>query len=166
METTECLSLALARKAEMEAVRDYTLPEFIYGTEPPPPEMPEARKLQGTATSRGYCEGPTRVVHGLHDFHKVQQGDVIVIPYSEVSWTPLFSRAAGVIAESGGMLSHSSIVAREYGIPAVVSVPGAMQLADDILVRLDGYRGEVTLLNHNQGEMQTGDEHDDSSRGH
>jgi phosphoenolpyruvate-protein kinase (PTS system EI component) len=51
------------------------------------------------------------------------------------------------VAESGGILSHSSIVAREYGIPAVVSVSGAMQLEDNTLVSVDGYRGEVSVLN-------------------
>ena len=72
-----------------------------------------------------------------------REGDVLVIPYSDVGWTPLFIKAGAVIAESGGILSHSSIIAREYGIPAVVSVPGACQLADGALVTVDGYRGEV-----------------------
>ena len=71
------------------------------------------------------------MVRGLRDFDRVQPGDVLVIPYSDVGWTPLFARAGAVVAESGGMLSHSSIVAREYQIPAVVSVPGAMRLQDE-----------------------------------
>jgi pyruvate,water dikinase len=76
---------------------------------------------------------------------KVQAGDVLVIPYSDVGWTPLFTKAGAVVAESGGILSHSSIIAREYGIPAVVSVPGACQLADDTLITVDGYRGEIIV---------------------
>jgi pyruvate,water dikinase len=68
-----------------------------------------------------------------------------VIPFSDVGWTPLFTRAGAVIAESGGILSHSSIVAREYGIPAVVSVAGAMELKDETWVELDGYQGEIYL---------------------
>jgi len=75
----------------------------------------------------------------------LEQGDVLVIPYSDVGWTPLFTRAGAVVAESGGLLSHSSIVAREYGIPAVVSVQGACQLKDGTLVTVDGYRGEITV---------------------
>jgi pyruvate,water dikinase len=70
---------------------------------------------------------------------------VLVIPYSDVGWTPLFTKAGAVIAESGGMLSHSSIIAREYGIPAVVSVPSACQIAEETLVTVDGYRGRVIL---------------------
>ena len=57
-------------------------------------------------------------------------GDVLVVPHSDVAWTPLFGRAGAVIAGSGGMLSHSSIVARERGIPCVVSLPDALRLAD------------------------------------
>jgi pyruvate,water dikinase len=62
-----------------------------------------------------------------------------------VSWTPLFARAGAVVAESGGMLSHSSIVAREYQIPAVVSVEGAVNLPDGVLVSVDGFSGEVIV---------------------
>jgi pyruvate,water dikinase len=69
----------------------------------------------------------------------------LAIPFSDVGWTPLFSSIAGVIAESGGILSHSSIIAREFGIPAVVSVLGSMQLQDGTLVTIDGYKGEVII---------------------
>jgi pyruvate,water dikinase len=62
-----------------------------------------------------------------------------------VGWTPLFAKAGAVIAESGGMLSHSSIIAREYNIPAVVSVSGALQLGDNTLVTIDGYKGEILV---------------------
>ena len=71
---------------------------------------------------------------------------MLVVPYSDVGWTPLFVKAGAVIAASGGMLSHSSVVAREYGIPAVVSVANAMQLKDGQRVCVDGYRGLVTIL--------------------
>ena len=75
----------------------------------------------------------------------MRDGDVLIIPYSEVGWTPLFGRAGAVVAESGGMLSHSAIVAREYSIPAVVSVSGACRLANGTLVSVDGYQGEVVI---------------------
>jgi len=63
--------------------------------------------------------------------------------------TPLFARAGAVVAESGGTLSHSSIVAREFNLPAIVSVPGACAITDDTLVTVNGYTGEVIL--HNAG---------------
>jgi len=100
---------------------------------------------KGTPTSRGRCRGPVRVVQGIQDFSKVRQGDVLVIPTADVGWTPFFARAGAVIAESGGMLSHTSIVAREYAIPAVVSVPNASRLADDTVLTVDEYRGIITV---------------------
>ena len=137
----------------MVSCKDIQLPTLIYGNAPPVANIREEEKLIGVPTSRGYFTGPTRVVHGLEDFNKVQPGDVLVIPFSDVSWSVLFSRAKAIIAESGGMLSHSSILAREYQIPAVVSVPGAMQLEDEMLVTVDGYRGEVIF--HKTATSQT-----------
>jgi phosphohistidine swiveling domain-containing protein len=136
---------AIQRKHEMERCKDAILPQVIYGNEPPPVIVQSGKKLTGTPTSRGYYTGKTRVVRGIGDFKKLVPGDVLVIPHSDVGWLPLFARAGAVIAESGGMLSHSSIVAREYGIPAVVSVSGALQLSDDMLVSIDGYKGEVHI---------------------
>ena len=86
-----------------------------------------------------------KVVRGIRDFDKVEAGSVLVIPYSDVGWTPLFTKAGALIAESGGMLSHSSIIAREYNIPAVVSVSGACQLKDNTVVSVDGYLGEILI---------------------
>jgi phosphoenolpyruvate synthase/pyruvate phosphate dikinase len=141
--------LVESRKAEMERCREVALPTLIYGEAAPVLDIEAADKLTGVAASRGCYAGPVKVVHGLEDFHKVEPGDVLVIPYSDVGWTPLFARAGAVVAEAGGMLSHSAIIAREYRIPAVVSVAGAMRLADHMQITVDGYRGEVIL--HNQG---------------
>jgi pyruvate,water dikinase len=101
--------------------------------------------LIGVPASIGYYTGSVRIVTGIHDFSKVKDGDVLVIPYSEVSWSPLFARAGAVVAESGGLLSHSSIIAREYGIPAVVSANGAMKLRDNMCVSVDGQKGIVII---------------------
>ncbi|MHB1417004.1 MAG: PEP/pyruvate-binding domain-containing protein [Chloroflexota bacterium] len=133
------------RRQEMEAAKAITPPGTIYGEEALPVARQVQRLLRGTPTSRGYYRGPARVVCGLADFDRVQEGDVLVIPYSDVGWTPLFAKAGAVVAESGGILSHSSIIAREYGIPAVVSVADACQLADGTIVTVDGYRGEVVV---------------------
>jgi phosphohistidine swiveling domain-containing protein len=138
-------ALVAERKAEMERSRDALIPEVIYGDVLPPLIPANADKLQGIPTSRGYYTGRVKVVRGLNDFPKLEPGDVLVIPYSDVGWTPLFARAGAVIAESGGILSHSSIIAREYNIPAVVSVKTAMNLPDGALVEVDGYKGLVYL---------------------
>jgi pyruvate,water dikinase len=144
------------REREMERVRNVVLPTIVYGDQPPPVEEGIGQKLSGTPTSCGYCQGRVKKVNGLGDFSKIQDGDILVIPYSDVGWTPLFARAGGIIAESGGMLSHSSIVAREYGIPAIVSVQGATQLADGTLVAMDGYTGEIWI--HSEHADDSNDE--------
>ncbi len=135
----------IARKREIEECRDITLPGTIYGDQSPPLMNHSGSRLKGTPTSRGYYRGAVKVVRGIKDFAKVEPGSVLVIPYSDVGWTPLFTRAGALIAESGGILSHSSIIAREYNIPAVVSVSGACQLKDNTLVSVDGYLGEILI---------------------
>jgi phosphohistidine swiveling domain-containing protein len=142
--TSQVASVA-RRKTEIADSQDVTLPTVIYGDEPPLLETRTSDVLKGVPTSRGYHTGPVTVVQGIQDFPKVQPGDVLVIPYSDVGWAPLFTRASAVVAESGGILSHSSIVAREYSIPAVVSVPGACRLADGTQVTVDGYQGVVKV---------------------
>jgi pyruvate,water dikinase len=137
------MALVTQRRCEMEAARDTLMPPVIFGEQLPPLNLHRAKKLSGTPTSRGHYTGTARLVRSLTDFDKLQSGDVLIIPYSDVGWTPLFARAGAVVAESGGMLSHSAIIAREYGIPAVVSVNGALQLADGSVVTVDGYKGEV-----------------------
>jgi pyruvate,water dikinase len=146
---TSCdpIQLTAERKREMESSRDLVLPEIIYGDDLPPIQDHDKPGdiRYGIPSSGGYYRGPVKVINRIAEFGKLQPGDVLVIPYSDVSWTPLFTRAGAVIAESGGILSHSSIVAREYRIPAVVSVAGAMRLRDEQIVTVDGYRGEVIL---------------------
>ncbi len=141
-----------ARKADMAAQQDLALPEIIYGDQPPPPEkqMTGYGTLKGIPTSSGYYKGRVKVVRKIQEFNKLNEGEVLVIPYSDVSWTPLFTKAGAVIAEAGGMLSHSSIIAREYGLPAIVSVSDAtLRLKDGMQVTVDGYTGDVIL---HQGE--------------
>lgn len=142
---TDIRTQVLRIKSEMDKTRNIDLPAIIYGDDPPPILPMNSLRLRGTPTSPGYFSGPARVVSGIEDFHKVLSGDVLVIPFSEVGWTPLFAQAGAVVAESGGVLSHSSIVAREYRIPAVVSVTGAMKLKDNQIVTVDGFKGEIIL---------------------
>ena len=130
-------------KLDMETFENISLPPIIFGEELPPLDNISSDILVGVPTSGGVYKGKVRVVAGLKDRDKVQDGDVLVVPYSDVSWTPLFRRAGAVIAESGGLLSHSSIVAREYNIPAVVNVGGATNLLDETIVTVDGHYGKI-----------------------
>jgi phosphohistidine swiveling domain-containing protein len=142
---SEFNSLVKMRDQEMENSRNLILPEVIFGNAPPIMTAESREILRGTPTSRGYYTGPIKVVRGIRDFDKLVEGDVLVVPYSDVSWTPLFAKVCAVISESGGILSHCSIVAREYNIPAVVSVSGALLLKDHTMVTVDGYAGKVLV---------------------
>ena len=101
--------------------------------------------VAGSPASGGTATGPVKVVRGPSDFGKLDSGDVLVCPYTNPSWTPLFQRAAAVVVDTGGIASHAAIVAREYGIPAVMGTgDGTSVLADGRLVTVDGDAGVVT----------------------
>lgn len=134
------------RKQQIELVKDVTLPELIFGNKQPPIVNEELQEYRGIPTSLGTYIGEARVLMGLSEFEKLKQGDILIIPYSDVGWTPLFSKAKAVISESGGMLSHSSIIAREYHIPAVVSVKGACNIKDGTILTVNGYTGQIEVV--------------------
>jgi phosphoenolpyruvate synthase/pyruvate phosphate dikinase len=141
----ELRQMVVMRQQEINAAQDVQLPEIIFGDQPPPLVPNNLSRLRGTPTSPGYYSGKIKVIRGIAEFSKLELGDVLVIPYSDVGWTPLFAKAGAVVAESGGILSHSSIIAREYNIPAVVSVTGALNLPDLTIVTVDGFQGEVII---------------------
>lgn len=102
--------------------------------------------LTGSPVSPGVVEGPVRVVLSPSGAG-LQPGEIMVCPGTDPSWTPLFLTAAGLITEVGGMMTHGSVVAREYGLPAVVGVHEATQrLRTGQRIRLDGSTGAITLL--------------------
>jgi pyruvate,water dikinase len=110
--------------------------------EPVPARRPEA--LTGTPGSPGTATGPARVLRGPADFARVRPGDVIVCRSTDPAWTPLFAVAAAIVTETGGVLSHAAIVAREHRIPAVLGVAGAMSaIRDDQPVTVHGDHGDV-----------------------
>ena len=133
------------RKEDIFRYKDMNLPNIIYGEQEPPPELSKNIDFKGIATSRGYCSGNIKVVKGISDYNKMNQGDILVIPYSDIGLAPLFTKAGAVISESGGILSHCSIIAREYKIPAITSVEGACSLEDNTCVIVDGYKGEIII---------------------
>jgi pyruvate,water dikinase len=100
--------------------------------------------LQGTSGSPGIARGPAKIVHDISEFGKLQAGDVLVAPATNPAWTPLFQRAAAVVVDTGGAASHAAIVAREYGVPAVMgTLNGTRKLQDGQWIRVDGSRGLV-----------------------
>lgn len=117
--------------------------------EPPqvsPAPAPAGVELTGTPASPGQATGPVRHVESPDDFDRVRPGDILVCRTTDPSWTALFGVVAAVVTETGGLLSHAAIVAREYGLPAVVAAPGATTaLRDGALVTVDGTSGRVVL---------------------
>ena len=103
-------------------MRESDLPRLIRASGVSPAADGE---LRGLPVSRGYVEGEVVVIDHPGDFSRMKPGAILVTRTTDPSWTPLFSLAAGVIVELGGMLSHASTIAREYGLPALANVPHA-----------------------------------------
>lgn len=121
-----------------------TSPQYLDGRKPEP-DSAAFTQLTGSPASVGLAHGPARIVRSPADFHLLQPGDILVCPYTDPTWTPLFSLAAAVVAETGGPLSHAAIVAREYGIPAVLGVNGATNLQPGTELTVDGGKGTVSV---------------------
>jgi len=100
--------------------------------------------VSGSPGSPGVAEGPVRLVMGAADFGSLRPGEVLVAPFTNPAWTPLFQHAAAVVVDSGGPASHAAIVAREYGIPAVMgTTDGTRRLVNGQRVVVDGSAGVV-----------------------
>ena len=102
--------------------------------------------LHGIPASAGTATGPARIVRAPEDFGSVCRGDILVAPATTPAWTPLFGVAGGLVTEYGGLLSHSGVVAREYGLPAVLGIAGVLdRVRDGDLLTVDGATGRVTI---------------------
>lgn len=132
-------------RKEMDQYKEAVLPSIIYGEAPPPVPDDKAEVLEGIPTSPGVFMGELVVVRGYEDFQKEVKGKILVIPYSDVGWTPLLVQAGAIVSEGGGILSHASIIARELSIPAISSVDHACQLMDGTRAEIDGYHGKIIL---------------------
>ena len=102
--------------------------------------------LQGTPASAGRAVGTARVINGAADFGRLEAGDVLVCTTTTPAWTPLFASAAALVTDTGGILSHAAIVAREYGLPAVVGCDVATSaIKDGARIEVDGDAGRVRV---------------------
>ena len=113
-----------------------------------PPDNPEGSDvIRGNPGSAGKARGTARVILTLAEADKLQEGDVLVAHTTLPPWTQLFAKAAAVVTDVGGVLSHAAVVAREYGIPAVVSTGvGTLRIKDGQLVEVDGSQGVVRIV--------------------
>ncbi|MEK6225842.1 MAG: PEP/pyruvate-binding domain-containing protein [Chloroflexota bacterium] len=162
---TDLSALIAEREAEQRRWKELEPPETL-GVPPPPwqrgsstrmigqsfllyreQQTDPSRMLRGAGASAGIARGPARLIRELTEFAKFKSGDVLVCQASNVSWIPLFVSAAAVITEVGGALSHAAVVAREFGIPAVVGTSIALStLVDGEPLEVDGSAGIVRRL--------------------
>ncbi len=118
--------------------------EALFGSSAAPHE---ADRLRGLAASQGTVEGPARLVAHPSEFDRIERGDILVTVSTTEAFNILLPLLGGIVTDSGGLLSHAAIVAREYGIPGVVGTREATQrIADGQRLRVDGSAGEVTVL--------------------
>jgi phosphohistidine swiveling domain-containing protein len=146
------------RKATHEALKDVSPPPMLppkkklfgFNMEswlPAAEDSQAAGTLKGVAASAGCITGPACVLRGPEDFDNMSPGDVLVAGTTTPAWTPLFAMAAGIVTDIGGPLSHGSIVAREYGIPAVLGTGVATRrIHSGQVITVDGSAGTVSLL--------------------
>jgi pyruvate,water dikinase len=108
---------------------------------------PTSATIQGLAASPGIVEGVARVLMSVNDIGQIEAGEILVCPVTSPSWGPVFGKIKAAVSDSGGMMSHAAIVAREYGMPAVVGTGTATQkIKTGDHIRVDGDQGAVTIL--------------------
>jgi pyruvate,water dikinase len=156
------------RKRMLEAMRDWSPPPAI-GPVPEALNDPAVRMLwgitaetlatwartagsdggeiRGYAASRGVVEGVARVLRSVNDIGQIREGEILVCPVTAPSWAPVFGKIKAAVSDIGGTMSHAAIVAREYGMPAVVGTGHATKrIQTGQTLRVDGDRGIVTIL--------------------
>jgi pyruvate,water dikinase len=142
------------RKTQYDQDRQMpVVPYLVFGNEPPSRDVALApgatvqQKLTGIGASAGVVTGQLRVMTQMENVAATEGPFILVVPYTDAGWAPLLARAQGLIAEVGGRLSHGAIIAREYGIPAVMDVTNATQrLHSGQWVRVNGETGTVEVL--------------------
>jgi pyruvate,water dikinase len=140
-----------ARKADYEHNLTVTPPPVVVG-ELDPGAAPvvngvaTTKVLHGLAASAGVARGRARVILHPQEGARIEPGEILIAPHTDPGWTPYFLTAAGIVMDVGGLLSHGTIVAREYGIPAVVNVGSATRtIKTGQMICVDGDRGTVTI---------------------
>jgi pyruvate,water dikinase len=140
------------RRAEYDKNSLISPPDVIFGKFDPDKYVPgpvdtDVEKLTGLAVSPGVATGKARVILRADGDHHVLAREILVAPFTDPGWTPYFLPAAAIVMDQGGMLSHGSIIAREYGIPAVVNVGSATKIIKTgQTVQVDGNLGVVRII--------------------
>lgn len=141
--------LVTERENNRKGMEKLSPPDLIIGNVPrftAPVTITSGNVIRGVGVAAGNASGSARLIYHPNEGGKLQAGDVLVAPSTDPAWTPLFLRTSAIVMETGGFMSHGAIVAREYGIPAVVNISGVMKIIKDSrLVTVDGDAGDVHL---------------------
>ena len=153
IDTTEGARILAFRKRMYEGYRDFVPPNELGGTicqrqeEEYVTQKDGKKVLTGLGCSTGVVTGPVRVIHSLDEMHLIRRGEILVTRFTDPGWTPILGLVAGVVTEVGGLLSHAAVIGREYGIPAVLNIPGATRVFQTgMRVSMNGLTGEVVLM--------------------
>ena len=135
-------------RAYHESFRNYQPPGEIgggLGTSEPP--AVSGKQVSGVGANAGTVTGTARVLASIDEVDRLKADDILVTRFTDTGWTPAFARLSGVVTEYGGILCHAAIVAREYGIPSVVTATGATtRIPDGARIHVDGTSGIVTIV--------------------
>ena len=133
-------------KDAFESYRNFKAPNEIGSRFPFRPAAAEGA-LRGIGASQGVVRGVARIARSVEEAARVEKGAILVCPFTDPGWTVTLDRVAGVVTETGGLLSHAAVICREYGIPAVLAVPRAThRIRDGQTIVIDGGRGCVELV--------------------
>jgi pyruvate,water dikinase len=137
------------RRAEFDAYKSVLPPKFLKGKvefDDTVIRQDHVLKITGTSASPGIASGTVRVIDSIKHLSEVQEHEILVTSNTDPGWTPVFVKLAGLITETGGILSHGAVVSREYGIPAVTAVKGARELfRTGQHVTIDGNEGIIYI---------------------
>ncbi len=139
------------RKAKRELLLQINLPDVIFSDSldqiGASLSVDASDTYTGVGVSAGVAKGQARVLVEPSDIQPAERDYILVCPSTDPAWTPLFLHAAGLVMERGGLLSHGAVVAREYGVPAVVNIPNATQnITDGQMLQVDGNQGTVSII--------------------
>ena len=154
--TEKFAGLIKQRKEEWAAAKELDMPEVVDTDDLErlgvPVEYDDEDVLKGDPVAAGVADGPARIVFDPNDAASSNTNYVLVCPSTDPGWTALFVHACAVIVEQGGVLSHGAIVARDFGIPAVVCPDATRRIPDGAMIRVDGNRGVITIIDEEKGQ--------------
>jgi len=148
---TSFTSIIKERKEKYKTYKSLKLPKIITDVDnipesEPAETAPHDSTLKGTGVSHGKIEGIARVINSIDEISRIKPGEILVTDHTDPGWTLIFPTVKGIITNTGGLLSHAAIIAREYGLPAVVNVKNATKIIPDgQKIMLNGDNGIIIL---------------------